>query len=203
MAKQISLSTVKAQLSSFIAKTGSAANAMTTINNSYIEGTQNEWNTPFAASFIDGLVGTFNDYIQQFNSKYQEGVDEFVSGVNTLAESEDADPVPAQTVQQITELSKSWVGQPEDFNIPDDFGSFTESNLTANIENFTSILDEMQTCIDTAVDSGLSGEFCTGLKQALASLKNSATSVAQQYSKEYAAQAVEEDTSIQSIKSAT
>lgn len=203
MAYQISLSTVKGELSGFIADSGSCASTMSTINSSYVEGTQAEWNTPAAAQYIDGLCSAFNDYIRQFNQNYQEGVDSFVEGVNELARNEDADPVPQQSVEQLQSLTKGWAGQPEDFNVPQDFASFTSSNLTANIEKLVSHIESMQRHIDVAVESGLDGSFCTNLRGSLERLKNSANEVAREYDGKAAERAVNQDTAIATIKSNT
>lgn len=203
MALKISLSTVKAQLSNFVSHSTQCAAAMSTINSNYIEGTNNEWNTPAAATYIDGLCSAFNDYISQFNQYYQEGVDNFVDGVNVLARNEDADPVSPQTVEKLTELSKGWAGQPEDFNIPEDFAGFTNSNLTANINKLIENLSSMQNCIDVAVDNGLQGSFCTSLRESLGKLKSSAEEVAREYDGKAAERAVNQDTAIQTIKSNT
>lgn len=203
MALQISLSTVKAQLSTFISESGGCKASMDAINNNYIAATDAEWNTPAAATYIDGLCSAFNNYIQQFNQYYQEGVDSFVEGVNELARHEDASPVPSQTVEKLTELTKSWAGQEEDFNIPEDYAGFTSSNLTSNINELVSHIESMQQCIDVAVDNGLNGAFCTQLRGSLEKLKTSATEVAQEYNGKAAERAVNQDTAIQTIKSNT
>ena len=203
MAYQISLSTVKAELSGFISDSGSCVSTMSTINSAYVDGTQAEWNTPAAAQYIDSLCSVFNEYIRQFNQYYQQEVDLFVAGVNRLAQNEDADPVPQQSVQQLQSLTKGWAGQPEDFNIPQDFASFTSSNLTTNINELVSHIESMQRHIDVAVENGLDGSFCTQLRGSLETLKNSANDVAREYDAKAAERAVNQDTAISTIKSNT
>lgn len=205
MANRIDLGEVQAALSSFVDHSGEAADKMSTINSAYIDGTDAKWNTPAAAGYIDGLCGVFNDYISQFNSKYQDDVNSFVDGVNALSTPEQAIHVDYVTVTPLSELSKGWAGQEVAFNVPQDgeYAEFTQSNLTSNIESFNGILDSMQSDIDRAVASGLDGAFCTGLREALSSLKASAQDVSSQYSAKAAESAVNEDTNVQNVRNNT
>ena len=176
---------------------------MKIIKSDYIEGTKAEWNTPAASTYIVNLINTFNDYINQFNSKFQEGVNDFVAGVNELLKNEDAATLSAVDIQELPTLSKTWKGESLNFNIPDNYESFTETHLTKNIENFVSTLGDMQKCIDTAVSNGLASQFCTNLQSSLAALKSSAVEVAQNYNGVAAQRAVNQDTNVTTIKSNT
>ena len=203
MALNIDIGTVKSQLNSFVAKTGECVSIMKKINNDYIEATQQEWNTPAAATYIDGLCGAFNDYISQFNSKFQEGIDDFVAGVNALTENENAEIVSNVSIELLPELSKSWSGNSTQFNIPENYEGFTNVNLTGNIGELSVTLDGMQDCINTAVQSGLADSFCTNLRSSLEALKASAAEIANEYSGKAAERAVNQDTNISTIKSNT
>ena len=199
----IDINEVKKQLDGFVADTSSCADVMRTINNNYIEGTKNVWSSTAAAEYIANLCIAFNDYISQFNTNYQEGVNNFVAGVNALARNEDASPVPECTVERLPELAKTWDGSPDKFNVPDDYAGFTDTNLKNNITNLISHIESMQAHIDAAVNNGLNGSFCTGLRASLESLKNSADEVANEYSSNAAKRAVEQDSAISTIKSNT
>ena len=203
MALNISLTTVKSELDGFVRDTSSCADVMKRINNDYINGTKNEWSSPAADQYITNLCSAFNDYISQFNRNYQDGVNSFVAGVNELARNEDASPVPECTVEKLSELTKEWQGSAEDFNVPENYESFTETNLVANVKSLISYLGSMQTHISVAVNNGLNGSFCTGLKSSLESLKTSAEEVINEYSGKAAQRAVDQDSSISTIKSNT
>ena len=199
----IDITEVKEQLKGFVEDTSACADVMRTINANYIEGTKNVWSSMAAAEYITNLCIAFNDYISQFNTNYQEGVNNFVAGVNALARNEDASPVPECTVEKLPELAKTWEGDLEKFNVPDDYAGFTETNLKDNIEKFKSHIDSMQAHIKAAVENGLNGSFCTGLRASLESLKNSADEVVSEYSRNAAKRAVEQDSAISTIKSNT
>lgn len=203
MAKEIYLSTVKAQLDNIVDESGNTANIMKNINTEYVDGTQAEWNTVKAAQFMENFCATFNDYISQFNAKYQEGINSFIEGVNELARHEDAEPVGPRTITRLPELAKGWQGQAEDFNIPDDYAGFTATHLTANITKLKNSVETIQQYIDVAVSNGLSESFCTTLRSKLEELKNSADSVSEQYNRAFVEQSVNEDTAISTIKSNT
>lgn len=203
MALKISLTTVKNELEGLKSDFSECSAVMRKINSDYVQATNNEWNTPSAASYIDSLCNSFNDYIDQFNSKYQEGLDDFVKGVNVLAQNEGATSVQSQVLNPIAKLSKDWTGQSEDFNIPEDFAGFTNTHLTANVNELVSHLESMQSHISVAVENGLAGQFCTLLRDSLNSLKNSAKDVAVEYSGDAAKAAVEQDSSVSTIKSNT
>ena len=202
-ANNIYLSTVKAQLREFVTGSTNCMMDMQKINDNYIAATNDEWNTPSAAKYIDGLCSALNDYSTQFNEKFQQGVNDFVDGVNALARSQEASPVSYVTVSKIKALTKAWTGQSEDFKVPLDYAAFTNSNLTANINTLVSHVDEMQNAINTAVSSGLDGAYCTKLRESLSKLKESAKEVAEEYSSKAAQAAVDEDTLLSNIKSNT
>lgn len=203
MAYNISLSTVKAQLSNFVEECTECATTMKLIDAVYVDATSSEWNTPAAGQYIDGLCSAFNNFSSQFNSKYDQGLQSFVDGVNVLAKHEEANLVSKPALTTLPQLAKNWTPQSEDFNVPQDYASFTSSHLTVNIDRLIEHVESMQGCIDTAVENGLDASFCTTLRTELNALKKSAQEVAKEYDGKAAQAAVEQDTAVSTIQSNT
>ena len=200
----INIDTVVHRLDNFVSRSGDARNKLMDINNSYIEGTNQQWNTEYAATqYIDPLCSEFNDFIDQFNKNYQDGVDEFVKGVNLLLKSENNDPIPQKSVQKLRKFKRTWAAQHRIFKIPEDYGQFTSDNLTKGITEFNQILNLMQVDINYAVHNGLDGKYCNKLSESLKKLKESAEKVSEKYSSDAAKAAVEKDEIVRIIQSSS
>lgn len=200
MAISISLDVVSQQFAEFSTHSLNAAKYMSNVVNNYIEGTNSEWNTPSAGKFIDQVCSAFGDFAEQYNKMYQEEVDKFTEGVNQLARTQDAQEVTAPTVEPLKNFARTWQDQSTNFNIPEDYASFTTENLTNNLAAFNEELASMQGCIDAIVSNGLSEATCTGLRESLRTLQSSAVSVAERYDSKFAQDAVNEDSLVAAYK---
>ena len=199
MAERISVPDIQGGLNTFSEGTSTCQSIMSNINSGYVEGTQAEWSSPNADTWITSFSSAFNDYISQWNTKYNEGANTFVEAANALLTHENANTVNVD-VQTIAEFSKSWTGDPDNFNVPNDYAGFTTNNLDTPLQQMMTTLDEMQGGIQRAVSGGLDGSYCTNVMQSLNDLKQSAQEVASEYNSTAAANATNEDAYLASAR---
>lgn len=188
---------VREELSNFVSSISNCASLFSDIQSNFIEGTDSVWNTPTAAKFIDSVCESFNNYFEQFNSYFDEGYNVFLTNANKLFESQGADTVEKQDLEKISDLAREWSEQASSFNVPIDYTGFAGTNLTSNIESVVSELESMNTAISNAVENGMDGQFCDGVKNNISSLITSANSVAEEYNSDAVKNAVAEDQLIQ------
>ena len=194
---QINPEEVKTQLGYINLETKVIAGFFKSINEQYLKGTEKEWNTTTAEKYINGLTALLNDFVKQYNPKFEAALKDFVKGVNTLCATQEISGVPEPEFTAIEELDKGWTSPSTGpYNIPFDFTSFTETTLNPKVEEINTSVSNMERYINVAVKNGLGDSFCTNIRSGIQSLKKTAEEVLNSYGKEAAAAAVASDNTI-------
>lgn len=204
MANKISLSTVKS-CAKVIGNHGNKIERyFNHIQTDYLDGTQAEWNTPSAKQYVTGVSGSLNDFINQFNTKFKEGFKSFIDGVNQLSASQNAEKLQEIELAHISNTEVSWQEQSTDFNVPQDYASFTDSHLVkGGIDQIKQEINSIKNAINTAQEQGLDNAFCSQIRDALGKLSDSANEVIESYGKDAAKAAVDEDQLLSQMRSNT
>lgn len=196
-AYHVDVDLVREELDNFVSSISNCVSLFGVIQSDFVDGTNDVWNTPAAAKFIDSVCESFNSYVKQFNDYFDEGYSVFLTNANNFFSIQEADEVEKKELEKISDLTRGWTEQSSKFNVPGDYTGFANTNLTSNIKNIVSELDAMKIDIDNAVENGMDGQFCEDVKNNITSLITSANSVAEEYNSDAVKDAMAEDNLIQ------
>lgn len=189
----VNLDIVRERCENFVDLTSDCAACMNRINTDYIQETKNRWNSRDAEEYVRNVCAAFNDYIEQWNHSFSAVFREFQEKVNDLARSEHAQLLDVKDIVSLEELQVGWSGEDVNFRIDDEYGDFTDQHLNSNVRKILENLNEMNNCIDYAVQQALDSAFCNEIKASISKLISSADEVISQYNKETAAAASQKD----------
>lgn len=203
MANAISISTVTSDLGEFANVANGLGSEISSIETNFIEAMQNIWSTELAATTVDNLLNSVNDYVIQLNSKLPEAMENFATAVNAMLKEQDQATITAPSFSQIKSIARTWTVSPTEFNLPSSASEVSDlcsSGFSDNVSKITSKLNEMNNYVKSAMNNGLAGGYVNSVVTAINGLITSGQEVIESYNSSAVENSVAADTLAQTEK---
>ena len=151
------------------------------IQKNYIENCETVWNAPVAHNFIEKNLGSYNDFIEQFNKFFPEAYQAFIELVNSILVYNEVDEIKPDALESIVPLELTWIAATDGFDMTFDFAGFTHNNLALNVEDIRDCLTTMANAMDIIEHEALDSSFGEDLNEAMQALITSANKVVTEY----------------------
>ena len=198
MAYHINVPAAQAQLTLLGEKYAELAPIFNSINTDYIDATKEVWGTPKGANYIQSIVTSLNEMINEFNSKVPSSVTETVEQINPFLTSEEMTTLTDPGLAPIPNVEKGWEGNPDETPVPTEFGELTASAYTANMTKVSEIFGELSGIMDTLVSTGFDSAFLNNAKESFEKNKGVVEEMVSQNTQASATNAAAEDTNVSS-----
>lgn len=203
MANAISITTVKNDLGEFANVANTLSSEINSIETNFIEAMQNIWSTELAATTVDNLLNSVNDYVGQLNSKLPEAMENFATAVNAMLQEQDQATILAPSFSPIQTISRSWTVSATEFNLPSapsEVSDLCSNGFSDNVSKIKSKLNDMNNYVKSAMNNGLAGGYVNSVVSAVNDLIASGQEVIDSYNSSAVENAVSADTLAQTEK---
>ena len=203
MANAISITTVKNDLGEFANVANTLSSEINSVETNFIEAMQNIWSTELAATTVDNLLNSVNDYVGQLNSKLPEAMENFATAVNAMLQEQDQATISAPSFSPIQTISRSWTVSATEFNLPSapsEVSDLCSNGFSDNVSKIKSKLNDMNNYVKSAMNNGLAGGYVNSVVSAVNDLIASGQEVIDSYNSSAVENAVSADTLAQTEK---
>ena len=143
------------------------------------------WSSQKAHTFVSNICVSINDCIGQINEKIPDTLEGFVKGVNEVLIGQDEETVTEPTYTPISNVSATWTPTTA-FETPDatEVEDLYKTGYLPVANSINETLTSMQTNIEVAIGSGMSGKYLPNTTANFKALLASAKDVLDAYANE-------------------
>lgn len=191
--KVIDVDRINAETTAFANDYEKIITYMKNIQEGFIDGTANDWDSPAAGEYVDAVANSLNDFGGQSDTKFDATIKAVIDVANVITSKEGAEAVKSVQLGRIQKLGKNWQPQTKKFKVPNEFGNVANEKLVKPLAEMNEVYESMAKHVEALETEGLDKACGDAAIVAINSLKKSAQDVLNGYSEAALNKVLEKD----------